>query len=261
MDKPFSFAIITDLHLAGEGWDGPGCLEWFIQWVKDRDDIDFVLCLGDLIFGLPAPPAQQSLADLQDAFARMRRPVHVLYGNNDPKLCDTEVYEGIWGARDRTFEHKGCLFVVMWDNLAHVRGHGHEGYIRDEQWDWLDAQLRDARGRGLRHIFFAAHVPPAGPNWIHPGMFLRKTTDHRLRAVCREYAITAAFFGHIHHGDVWHMDGTEVVVTPSLCVNFVPPSPPAKDQLKPNGYFRTVHVSAQGIAHEMHEVGCGSART
>ena len=119
--RPFSFAIITDMHLTHKDGNGFRNLEWFMDWLADRDEIEFVLCLGDMACGMPMPTWDETRTMLTTAFTRMRRPVHAVYGNNDVKVVPIEIYgvwervrayEEVWGKRDRTFEHAGCLFVL-----------------------------------------------------------------------------------------------------------------------------------------------------
>ena len=268
--RPFSFAVIADMHLTHEEGNGVENLEWLVNWLAGRDEIEFVLCLGDMASGMPMPTWDETRAMLTDAFARMRRSVHVVYGNNDVKIVPIEAYgvwervrayEEIWGKRDRTFEHRGCLFALMWNALTPIRKHSHEGYIRDAQWEWLEEQLRVARPRGYRHIFLAAHVPPPCPDWDQKGMYMRKGTEERFWETCAEYDITAAFFGHIHvdGGPVFTHGNTEVVVTPSLCnINYFPPAPHHKSRRSRHGHFRVVHVHADGITHQRISVSQGS---
>ena len=253
--RPFSFAIVADMHTHLPGWHGREKLEWFVEWVSDRGDIEFVLVLGDLMYERGMPPWEQAMPEMRETLSRMGRPVHVVYGNNDIKLAPIEAYEAVWGPGDRTFEHGGCFFTLMWNGLTCVRGHGHQGYIRDAQWEWLEEQLRDARRRRFRHLFFVAHVPPLCPNWPNPKSAMRKYTEERLWAVCDQYKIAAAFFGHIHHGDEFTQGTTKVIVVPSLTVNLFPPPPGDRTQLGADGQFCVVHVHENGITHELSPVG------
>ena len=260
---PFSFAVIADLHLTKADYNGRRNLEWFINWLQDRPDIEFVLALGDLACGMPFPTWEQARAMLTDAFARMGRPVHVVYGNNDPKLIEIETYgvwerirayEDVWGKRDRTFEHRGCLFVVMWNALTPVRKHGHQGYLSDAQWAWLEAQLIAARQCAFHHIFLAAHVPPACPDWPQPGLYMRKATERRFWNVCAAHNITAAFFGHVHldRGRVLRRGNTQVIVAPSLNnLNFLPPPPHDLNRRSGAGYFNVITVHERRLTHEL----------
>jgi len=260
--QPFSFAIIADLHIYppkwGKTYHGLENLEWFVNWVKGRKEIEFVLVLGDLLtVGVPFL-CEWHLEELQTTFSRIGRHVHVVYGNNDPKLTGLETYEAIWGKKDRTFEHRGCLFVLMWDCMTHVVGHGHEGWFSEAQWPWLEQQLKEARQQNCRHVFFAAHVPPPCPEWHQPGLFMEKSTERRFREVCTAYGITAAFFGHIHIDSAitFARARTKIVETPALnTLNFLPPPPHDQRRRSVNGHFSVIHVHDEGITSERLTVG------
>ena len=242
---PFSFAVITDLHLSER--QGMAQFDRFVEMIDAREDIDFVLVLGDLIWTEP-------MDELQALMARIRVPMHMFYGNNDAgRLAE---YAAAFGPADKTFEHNGCLFVLFWDCLGEDSLQNHMGDISPEQWAWLEGELTSARQRGVQQIFLASHVPPTCPNGYYAGFYLFAEAEQQLWDLCRRHNVTACFFGHLHQDDVFSRHGTEMIVTPSLNWNFVPPAktgqtPLSTWEIVDEGFFRVVQVSRTGISHAL----------
>ncbi|MFH1863252.1 MAG: metallophosphoesterase [bacterium] len=89
--------------------------------------------------------------------------------------------------------------------VAHLPGEI-QGMLRAEQLDWLEADLREARQRGMKHLFVATHEP-AFPNGGHSkdAMWWRGQRPEMIEMrnrfwgiLCR-YGVLAAFFGHDHN--------------------------------------------------------------
>lgn len=242
---PFTFAVITDLHLSER--QGMARYERFVEIVNGRTDIDFILNLGDTIWLGP-------MDELQALMARPNVPVHTFYGNNDEgRLAE---YEAALGPRDRTIEHNRCVFLAVWNCLGEESPHNHMGEISADQWRWLEDEILAAARRNVQHVFLVSHVPPLCPNGFYEGFYLCEETERLFWDLCRRHDITACFFGHLHHDEVFARDGTEILVTPSLNWNFAPPppAPPGTDptwKIVDGGFMRTVHVAADGIAHTL----------
>jgi len=219
----------------------------FVHMLQAQSDIDFVLCLGDLIWTEP-------MDRLKALFGRIEFPVHFVYGNNDAGRLSE--YEAALGPRDSLFEHKGCLFVLFWNCLPEESHQNHMGDISEEQWAWLEAELTAGRARGVQHVFLASHVPPTCPNGYYAGFYLFEDAERRFWDLCDRHQVTASFFGHLHQDDVFGRDGTEVIITPSLNWNFVPPAKTGKTPLNAweiadEGFFRVVRVRHNGISHAL----------
>lgn len=227
-----------------------------LEILHARGDIDFMLILGDLMW----PGAMD---DLKALLGRVDIPVYMFYGNNDiPRLGE---YEASFGPRDSTFEHKGCLFVLFWDCLPEDSFENHVGDISDRQWEWIEAEIVAGRQRGVQHVFLASHVPPTCPNGYYAGFYLRDEAQKYLWDLCERHQVTACFFGHLHQDDVFGRNGTEMIVTPSLNWNFVPPGETGKAsphawEIVDEGFFRVVQVRHNGISHALVPVSVSAER-
>jgi len=243
--SPFTFAVITDLHLSQR--QGMARYERFVEIVNERTDIDFVLNLGDTIWLGP-------MDELHALMARPNVPVHSFYGNNDAdRLAE---YEAALGPRDRVIEHNGCLFLVVWNCFPENSPHSHMGEISSDQWQWLENEILAAATRNVRHVFLVSHVPPLCPDGFYEGFYLREETERLFWDFCQRHGVTACFFGHLHQDEIFSRHGTEILVTPSLNWNFAPPPPvaPGADKtwtLVDGGFMRTVRVAADGITHAL----------
>lgn len=81
-----------------------------------------------------------------------------------------------------------------------------EGILRSEQFTWLDADLRDARARGMRHLVVTGHEEafPTGPH-ARDGMWWSRdipevnAARERLWRLLAQYDVIAYVAGDDHH--------------------------------------------------------------
>lgn len=246
-DSPthFSFALVADLHLTEE--QGLEHLGRFADAIRARPDVAFVVALGDIMWDGP-------MAELKRLLSRAEKPVHVLYGNADVgRLAE---YEAAFGARDRTWQYGGCLFAALWNCLPPDAPDNHRGDCTEAQWRWLAAQFEAARAGGARHLFLVSHVPPACPAGYHRDLYLRRDAEERFWQVCRRFRVDACFFAHLHQDITFRRGQTQIIVTPSLNWDFLPPADgkvPADTWCRQvdSGHFRVVRVDAGGIEHAL----------
>lgn len=202
--RPFSFAVVADPHLnQGHGWRR---LQTFIEQMRDGTDIAFVLALGDFICSEPET--------VKERFSSLPVPVHAVYGNGD--IGPLAEYESCFGPRDNIFKYNNCVFALLFN----AEKQSHTGDCSEAQWEWLEQQLEKAWVPKARHVFLAAHVPPACPNGYHP-FYLRPEAEERFWKICKRYRIKTCFFGHLHQDEAFRRENTDIIVTPSLNWNFV----------------------------------------
>ena len=237
--QPFTFAQVTDLHLAEDR--GPARLARAAQLIGDRHDIDFVLLTGDLLWRGP-------MIECQSLIGELGLPVHALYGNRDgDRLAECEA---AFGPRDNTFRHNNCLFVMSWNCLPFEPHENHRGDWTEDQWLWLAEQLEVGRSDGCQHLFFASHVPPAHPQGYFPAFFMRDKAEQRLAELLSRFNVTAAFFGHLHQDGQYDLGGSPIIVTPSANWNFIA-GQDGKPQRVEGGFFRIITVHHDHIEHEL----------
>ncbi len=121
---------------------------------------------------------------------------HFLFLNTDYWIACSEGYEG------RRFYEKGNPSA---------------GRIMDRQIEWIEKDLKDARKRGIKHIFVFGHRP------IFPITEKQKLSEDlrsdlekrrkRIWDIFSRYKVTCAFFGHEHNYSRTLIKGVWQIVT------------------------------------------------
>jgi len=243
--EPFRFAILTDLHLLKRGMDKT---RKAIEDINGRPNLAFVLLLGDFIW--PGP-----MAELKAVFSRIRLPYHAVPGNHDAARIGE--YADEFGPLYEAFEHRGCLFIGLWNGVPALRQAGaRHGELDPDQEAWLVETLRRAQKRrpSYRRIFLYAHVPPlpAGGS-ADPEFRMTPALSGRFYEWCRQFHVDACFFGHVHYDEAFEHDGTCFITTPSLIWNLDRSAgPDAESWTKTDrGGYQIVRVGRDAIRGEI----------
>lgn len=219
--KPIRFAVITDLH-HGLAPDALARLKDFVDAIKERDGLQFVVQMGDFNYSLPA---SQECVDL---FSSIQLPkIHVL-GNHDMDKCDKEHAMRFWGMPSRygTHHFSDTRFIALdlnhyrtkegrllpYDSGNYYSGVSH-GWADPGQLRWLTKELR----QGTTPTILLSHYPigfaePGKPMPPEQQQILDVIEDARKENP--RGAVQACLFGHLH------VDRLEYVgKMPCLCVN------------------------------------------
>ncbi|MHC4795714.1 MAG: metallophosphoesterase, partial [Planctomycetota bacterium] len=171
--QAFRFAHLADIHVqphlrADEGFRK--CLA-AVHVLKPRPD--FILTGGDLVMDVLAADEGQAkqLFDLYTSICKDSDiPVYQCIGNHDVfgwdskgKVAPNHVMYGKKMVRERlnlprttySFDYKGWHFCVV-DDILPFTGHGWQGGISEEDFDWLSHDLTEA---GKRPKVLCAHMP------------------------------------------------------------------------------------------------------
>lgn len=202
-DDAFGFVVFGDR--TGGPVEG---IEVLRQAVHDTNllDPDLVMTVGDLVNGYNgAAKWQEQAKEYKDAMAALRMPWFPVAGNHDiywrgdgkPNGEHERDFETTFGPLWYAFEHKRCWFVVLYSDESDPAT-GKKDFnapecqrISDEQFRWLEATLR--RARGARHVFLFLHHP----RWIadrYPGA----DWDRVHALLVQNGNVSAVFAGHIH---------------------------------------------------------------
>jgi len=232
----FSFAIITDTHLtvdtdfAEGGSEATRKLTRLYKDVVERVNAmnpAFVVHLGDM--GDPVPVSQKygaSAQVFQDASRPFSVPYHVVPGNHDigEKLHkalphrDDQVsmtsasiaqYVQTHGPDRYSFEHEGCLFLVL-NTLLLNSGMAEE----QAQWEWLTQTLSENAGK---RIFVFTHYPMYLAARDEPDYYdnLEEPARTRIIDLLQKHKVEAYFAGHVHNFFYDYLDGLHQTVLPS----------------------------------------------
>lgn len=194
--KRLSFVVVTDTHLGYHDRNSAAG-----QWQKTAAEIakvnsDLVLHLGDIVDG-----GRESQYPIYAATREtIGKAVHEIPGNHDPQgLFAKHIRKTI----DIAVDHHWLRFLL----LNNTRSDSHNGFVSDEQIDWIDRQCHDAVKKNML-VALCMHVP-AHKN-LHPdrGWYVRPENGQtKLYDTVRRHEdrIVALLHGHFHNGiRGWH---------------------------------------------------------
>jgi 3',5'-cyclic AMP phosphodiesterase CpdA len=237
-DHPlFSFAIVADTHLTKkenlsfEGSDAYGSklaamYDNLIARVNAMNPA-FVVHLGDITDPVPVSP---EFADSAQAFHKASdifdMPYYLVPGNHDigekihpalPKINDKvsitkraiEQYEQHFGRQRYSFDHEGCLFLVINTMLLNSKLEAEQ-----EQWDWLETTLHDNAGK---RVFVFAHYPLYLSARDEPDFYdnIDEPARTRLIELLEHYKVEGYYAGHVHNFFYNYLNGMHQFVLPS----------------------------------------------
>jgi len=195
---PFRFAILGDNRRNMEVFEDA------LARIK-RDDVRFILHLGDLVHRAEAGEFRWVLHELWEA--DLKAPFCPVPGNHDIGEGPADVgeryrqYRRAFGPRRYWFSCANAMFVAFDDAAARCR---------PEDLAWLDRTLREHRGQyALCFVFM--HVPPRDPR-PGAGHALARGADELIR-VLRRHEVSAIFAAHIHDYLEDRMGGIPIFIT------------------------------------------------
>ena len=237
-DQPiFSFAIVADTHLTKEetlsfeGSDASGdklsaLYDELVVRVNAMDPA-FVVHLGDITDPVPV---SSSYVDSAQAFHKASEafsmPYYLVPGNHDigekihpalPMIDDNvsitkraiDQYEQHFGQQRYSFEHEGCLFVVINTMLLN------SGLEEEQtQWDWLEQTLSANAGE---RVFIFAHYPLYLSARDEPDFYdnIDEPGRSQLIELLKLYRVEGYYAGHVHNYFYNHLNDMHQFVLPS----------------------------------------------
>ncbi|CAN5375468.1 hypothetical protein BH11ARM1_BH11ARM1_15880 [soil metagenome] len=213
-DHSLKFAVITDIH-HGLAPDSYVRLQAFVEAVHARDDLDFVLQMGDFCHSWP--PSEYS--PFLKLWHSIKLPKHHILGNHDMDRGSKADAMKVWGMPSRygRFDYGDWRFLYL--DLNHYRKDGKlfdyekGNYFTDnavsnmadpEQLEWLATELRTEKPTIL-----LSHQPLG---FKEPGQDYPEEQKPILDMVAGKVAFS--MFGHLH------VDRIEKVgETPFMCLN------------------------------------------
>ena len=233
----FSFAIVADTHLTEEeslsfeGSDASGnklaALYGDLVARVNAMDPAFIVHLGDITDPVPASPefsdSAQAFHKASEAFSM---PYYLVPGNHDigeklhpalPKIDDKvsitkraiDQYEQHFGRQRYSFQHEGCLFVVINSMLLN------SGLEEEQaQWAWLERTLSD---NGEKRVFIFAHYPLYLSARDEPDYYdnIDEPARSRLIELLAAYRVEGYYAGHVHNFFYNRLGGMHQFVLPS----------------------------------------------
>ncbi len=237
-DRPiFSFAIVADSHLTEEeNLNFEGGDDYGSKLAALYDDLiarvnamspAFVVHLGDITDPVPVSPefadSAQAFHSASDIFDM---PYYLVPGNHDigeklhsalPNINDKvsitkraiKKYEQHFGRHRYSFEHEGCLFLVI-NTMLLNSGLEEE----QEQWEWLEKTLH---GNGGKRVFVFAHYPLYLSASDEPDFYdnIDEPARSRLIDLLQHYKTEGYYAGHVHNFFYNYLNGMHQFALPS----------------------------------------------
>ncbi len=239
-ERLFTFAVIADTHvteaeaLAVSGFDidtiklGAARSRYVVDQLNSLKP-DFVVHLGDIVHPVPGSPAYaDSAGRFHKLYETLDCPLYLVAGNHDigekafpgqprgPQEAQATVsddkiaqYESQFQAHYYSFEHQGCLFVIINGMIVN------SGLPCEEsQRQWLEALLEENQGR---RIFMFSHYPTylSRPDETNHYDATDEPGRSWLHELFERHAIEAYYAGHVHNFFFNRFGPTNCYVLPS----------------------------------------------
>jgi len=137
--------------ILGDNRDGYDTFNSIIQQVNGKNPV-FVIDNGDLVFS--GKPNQYRLFD--QMVSKISTTFCTTLGNHDIRGTGRDTYTMLYGPPYYSFDIEDSHFVFM-DSSP---GWSEKKAISDEQYTWLEKDLKKAQGKS---IFVITHIPPQDP--------------------------------------------------------------------------------------------------
>ncbi|MEY8001112.1 metallophosphoesterase [Clostridium sp. Mt-5] len=217
--------------MLGDNRDG---YQTFSQILDQINAIDpaFTVDDGDLVFG--GEPHKYRL--FYESVAKLKVPLYTTLGNHDIRENGRPTYTKLFGPPYYSFDYKNVHLVF----LDSSRGFTEKVAIPEEQYKWLENDLKSAKGK---LIFVFSHIPPSDPRKYvdantlpnisdeeRPGLIERimnnysqyKSLNHgfpdqaeakRFENIMTKYHVHTVFLSHIHSYFSYIKDNVRYVIS------------------------------------------------
>ncbi len=170
----FKVAIVSDVSQ----W--PEALQDTVEIINDRDDIDFMLLLGDLT----ETGVKQEYEWTCKALSHLEKPVISVIGNHDALSFGKEIWLDVFGPYEYSLSYQYTKFIAYNDNKYEFED------VPDR--NWLAEQAVLTVGEVRNHTIGISHIAP-WDNELSLSKYLKDNGfDHTLH-------------GHAHRFDYWQL--------------------------------------------------------
>ena len=238
----FTFVVIADTHVTEEeasaigGYDVDtvklgAARSAYVVGELNRLAPDFVVHLGDITHPEPGTPAYEDSAErFHSVYEGLECPLYLVAGNHDigekafageplplqqqQRTVNDDMiaeYERQFQAQYHSFEHRGCLFVII-NGMIVNSGLDCEA----QQRQWLETVLAENQGR---RVFMFSHYPPylSRPDEIGHYDATDEPGRSWLLGVLERHKVEAFYAGHVHNFFFNRHVATSCYVLPSVC--------------------------------------------
>lgn len=137
--------------MLGDNRDGYNTFSQILDQINSINPV-FTIDDGDLVFG--GEPHKYRL--FYETVSKLKTPLYTTLGNHDIRENGRPTYTKLFGPPYYSFDYKNVHFVF----LDSSRGWAEKKAIPEEQYVWLENDLKNAQGK---LIFVFSHIPPSDP--------------------------------------------------------------------------------------------------
>lgn len=212
--KAFFFVQLTDMQMGfkepeGEVSRSVGLLNDAVDAIN-RLHPAFVVVTGDMIntwYDQKQYDAYRECMDRIDSSI----PVYTIPGNHDMKPVknpeSVEAYASHFGPDHFAFSYGGSFFIGYNSNWIMEKMTDRE----EEQFQWLDKQLRKHRRSKHRFMFTHCSIIKESPDEKEGYFNYREPYRSKYLQLCKDRKVDAVFSGHFHRTRTALLDGTRHV--------------------------------------------------
>jgi predicted MPP superfamily phosphohydrolase len=207
--EPLKLGVITDVHAYGKkvgeeweiNWRSKDAMSRFIDKMNNEFKPVAVVEIGDLVDGRD----HNSLEDwkiMDGMMQKLKMPYFNTIGNHEMRSFEKSVWKELAGQEQTYYynDFSGYRIIILDGN--HFPGgkdtspekEYYPGELGSEQWQWLEATLKDAAMNDKDPVVFV-HQPPIETD-VRPDWFLFPD-GAELQELFSKYKVRAVFSGHI----------------------------------------------------------------
>jgi predicted phosphodiesterase len=210
----------------------------------NKKNPDFVVICGDL---LSDPFKDKEKEGFKKVAAKLKKSIslHLIAGNhdvgNEPTREKMDWYHKYFGKDYYSFEHKGCVCLVLNSSLIKAPKHMPEEQVKQKKW--MLETLKKAKEDKVNHIFIFQHHP-----YFHQTLNEKVKRPYFCMAdqkieyfkIFQEHNVRAVFAGHYHRNVLGKDGDIEMITTGRIG---------GKSASNHDSGFRVVHVFEDKIQH------------
>ena len=188
--KPFRVGLIADSHTYYDDFEKQ------IDYLNTRDDLDFIIHLGDVTLSANA----REFDWYSDLIGRLKVPVFTLIGNHDCLGNGYDIYNEMFGESNFFFEYQEVKFVFF-DNVIW------EKKTQDPDFDWFASAI--VNDNNYKHVIPFSHIYPWDPQFSYGNELV-------FNYILEEANIPLSIHGHGHSYELSKRYGSlDYLIVPS----------------------------------------------
>lgn len=183
-DKTEGFEFV----MLGDNRDGYQTFSTILDQINAINPV-FTVDDGDLVFG--GEPNRYRL--FYQTISKLRVPLYTTLGNHDIRENGRPTYTILFGPPYYSFDYKNVHFIF----LDSSRGWAEKTAIPEEQYQWLENDLKNSQGK---QTFVFSHIPPTDPReYVDPNL-IPEIPDEEKPSILERLMNNYSQYKSLNHG-------------------------------------------------------------